>query len=171
MDGVPLLRHTIPLLSIASASDQRFTRLDSIPLPIDSLKIGLPITTVDYKWLVNVDHYPALWVTSTVNPDGSETITTIKYRDVDLDTGSVNKVASVAKNMTAVKAWPNPATDGLINFDIPTSWQPFQVQLYDVQSKQVAATNNEREINIAPLPHRRLYDRAFCQAAMLHILK
>ena len=143
--------YTTPVNCIRVRSELH--QIDSIPIPVVGTKIGFPVTTVDYKWLVNVDHYPALWVTSNVNPDGSETISTIRYRDNPIaDTTTINKVAPVSPNITDIKAWPNPSANGIINLTIPTGWQNFLVDLFDVQSKKVASFKNERAINISSLP-------------------
>lgn len=124
---------------------------------IDSLTItglpsfGFPRNTVEYKWLVNGDHYPALWVTSLLTPGGTETVSTIRYRDSYRDTAAVSRVAAVNNTMLQIEAYPNPAANGKIIFDIPADWQNFVVEIYDMSSKQVASYRDEREIDMVTL--------------------
>lgn len=141
--------YTTPVSCIRVRSE--IHQIDSIPL--GPIKIGLPVNTVEYKWLVNGDHYPALWVTSNLLPGGGgETITSIKYRDVWHDTGTVNKVANITRNITELSANPNPSVNGVVTLDLPTDWQTFLVEIYDMQSKEVARFQNQRQINIGSLP-------------------
>jgi hypothetical protein len=141
--------YTTPVNCIRVRSEVH--QIDSIPL--GPIKIGFPITTVDYKWLTNEDHYPALWVSSNVNPDGSETVTSIRYRDNPIaDSNTVNKVATISPEIAEIKALPNPSVNGVVSLTIPMGWKNFRVELFDMQSKEVASFNNEREINISSLP-------------------
>ncbi len=110
--------------------------------------IGVPRNTVEYKWLANGEHYPILWVTTNVT-GGTETIATIRYRDMArvLTTG----VSSVNKTVE-IKAYPNPTTTGIVNLDIPSDWQNFHVEVFDMQSKQICRSFNERIIDLCSYP-------------------
>jgi Secretion system C-terminal sorting domain len=129
--------------------------IDSISLPLGTF--GVPRNTVEYKWLVNGEHYPALWVTSNI-VGGVETINSIRYRDVYRDTTSVippdttNAVHTVTNAITAIKAYPNPAINGHVTLELPTYWKTFSLEVFDIQSKAMAVYQNEREIDIASLP-------------------
>jgi hypothetical protein len=121
---------------------------------------GIPRNSVEYKWLVNGDHYPALFVTSNIVA-GTERVTSIKYRDsvrsfdtaVVIDTTPVdNGVRLVTNNVSVLKAYPNPTISGLVTIDVPKSWMAFEIQVMDNSSRRVAAFSNKREINIGSLP-------------------
>ncbi len=134
-------------------------RVRSVIHEIDSLSIsafpsiGFPRNSVEYKWMVNGDHYPALWVTSNVGFGGTgETITSIRYRDVYRDTTRVSGVAEVAPAVMEIKVVPNPVTNGIVSLEIPDSWKNFEVGLYDIHSRRVATFSNEKLINISELP-------------------
>ena len=131
-------------------------RVRSVIREIDSVQfgsfpaIGIPRTTVEYKWLVNGEHYPALWVTANMGP-GGEMISNIRYRDHPMP-GINNHVPVVADNMSALNAYPNPATGGIVNIDVPATWGEYKVEVFDIQSKLVASFNNAHELNLVSLP-------------------
>lgn len=126
------------------------TEVDSISL--DSLSFGIPRTTVEYKWLVNGEHYPALWVT-TMSLGGFELVTGVKYRDIyrpELNT----RVRNITLDDADVFAYPNPATDGWVRFEIPNSWtDELFITIYDMQGKLVESVVNKRQLDITLLPH------------------
>ncbi len=141
--------YTTPVNCIRVRSE--IHQVDSIPL--GTFKLGIPVNTVEYKWLVNGDHYPALWVTSNLMPGGAgETISSIKYRDIKRDSIIVNQVASVVNNVTELSAYPNPASTGFVTIDMPADWTNVSVDIFDIQSKNVAHFNDQRTINISQLP-------------------
>ena len=119
--------------------------------------IGFPRNSVEYKWLVNGEHYPALWVTSNLLPGGTETISSIRYRDnpgtPPVDTNS--KVATITNTITVIKAWPVPAENGMVTLDIPAGWQTFDIVVFDMASKEVASFKDQKEINISALAKGR----------------
>ena len=128
-------------------------QVDSIS--ISTFTFGLPVYTVEYKWLVNGEHYPALWITSNVNAaTGAETVSSVRYRDSyrSFDTTAANAVTQVSNNTTVLKAFPNPANNGTVTIDVPAAWKTFTVDVYDMQGKAVASFANARELNIAKLP-------------------
>jgi hypothetical protein len=143
--------YTTPVNCIRVRSE--IHEIDSLSISLLGTTIGFPRNSVEYKWLVNGDHYPALWVTANVLPGGGgENISNIRYRDVYHDTTTVNQVASVHPKMMAIGASPNPAANGQLTLDIPADWQNFEVEIYDLRSKEVARFKNQRSINIASLP-------------------
>lgn len=116
---------------------------------IDSVKIsiapafGLPRKTIDYKWLAKGEHYPALWVTTTVVA-GTETITAIRYRDKYRPLS----VANTSAEILTLKAYPNPAID-IVTIDIPKGWKNYQVTCFDMQSKLVSHTTSTNQVDVA----------------------
>jgi hypothetical protein len=122
---------------------------------VDSINFGFPIgiprNTVEYKWLVNGDHYPALWVTTNVT-GSAETISSIRYRDVARNfTLSAPSQAQVTISED-VKAMPNPAVNGIVGLDIPQAWKEYSVEVFDQQAKLVLTTNNQPSVNLQSLP-------------------
>ncbi len=145
--------YTTPVNCIRIRSE--IHEIDSISL----IPIPFPRNTVEYKWLVNGDHYPALWVTSNLTPLG-ETITSIKYRDNPMpDTTTNNAVHQVYNQISEIKAFPNPAVNGLLTLDLPADWKSFEVEIFDIQAREVAVSRNERELNINSLPAGQYFGR------------
>lgn len=130
-------------------------RLRSEIVEVDSVSLsgqsfGIPRTTIEYKWLVNGEHYPALWVTA-ISLGGAEIVTGVKFRDKyrpELNT----KVKNLTADGTDVFAYPNPATNGWIRFEIPNSWTDFIVELFDVQGRLIKTFQTERQLDISMLP-------------------
>jgi hypothetical protein len=124
--------------------------------------IGFPRNSVEYKWLVNGDHYPALWVTTNVVPGaGTETISNIRYRDNPLPDTTVvdNHVGEVKNNVTVINAYPNPSVSGVYELDIPQGWQHYTIEVYDMLSKEVALFRDQKRIDISYLPSGRYMGR------------
>jgi Secretion system C-terminal sorting domain len=146
--------YTTPVNCIRIRSE--IHEIDSISV----IPIPFPRNSVEYKWLVNGDHYPALWVTSNLTPLG-ETISSIKYRDNPLpDTTPVNNgVRNVDNTPLMIDAFPNPAANGKLTISVPADWKSFDVELFDVQAREVAVFRNERELNISALPAGQYYGR------------
>jgi len=132
---------------------QEIHQIDSIKVTTLGLSFGLPMNTVEYKWLVNGEHYPALWVTSNLTGT-TETISSITYRDMYRDTSKVNNTAApnISRSVLKIDAYPNPAADGIFNLNIPTGWNTFSVEVFDMQSKEVAVISNSRVLNLQALP-------------------
>jgi len=146
--------HTTPVncLRVRSAIHE----IDSVTF--GGFSFGIPVNTVEYKWLATGEHYPALWVTSTLLTGGGERITSIRYRDSYRDTTTHPPidtnvaVRNVTSDKTEVKAFPNPATKGTVTLDLPASWKTFFIQVYDMQSKEVATFMDQRELDMRTLP-------------------
>jgi hypothetical protein len=123
--------------------------MDSIIL--DSIRLGIPRVTVEYKWLVNGERYPAMWVTTT-NVSGFDAVTGVKYRDYyrpELD--PTLSVTSYAAKPEGVSAYPNPAIDGFVMLDVPDA-PSFTVAVYDMQSRLAGVYKNEKKIDIRNYP-------------------
>ena len=107
---------------------------------------GIPNNTVEYKWLANGEHYPLLWVTTSAI-GGSETITSVRYRD--RARSFPNAVPIVAATDAIIKAYPVPALDGIVHLDVPTSWTNFHVEIFDISAKLVITTDNQRTSDLS----------------------
>ena len=125
--------------------------IDSVSVAGLPLALGIPRNTVEYKWLVNGDHYPALWVTSQLLPGGGETVTNIRYRDVWRDTSIAAHVSSVP-SIVALKASPVPAVNGKVSLELPAAWTDFVVEVFDMQSNEVALFKNTKLIDLSSVP-------------------
>jgi hypothetical protein len=122
--------------------------IDSVSL--SGMSFGLPRVTIEYKWLVNGEHYPALLV-SAISVGGLEIVTSTRYRDYyrpELNT----KVRNITADNQDVLVYPNPAADGWVRFELPDSWTDFHTELFDAQGKSVGAWSNQRQLNLAALP-------------------
>lgn len=142
--------YTTPVACIRVRSEIR--EIDTVTF--GATTFGFPRNSVEYKWLLNGEHYPALWVTANIL-GGTETISSIRYRDTYRyfdTTPIINSVTNVVNNVTVLNAYPNPATDGSVTIDVPSDWGTFHIQLFDMQSKEVASYNNVRALNISALP-------------------
>lgn len=124
--------------------------VDSITFSGNSF--GLPRTTVEYKWLVNGEHYPALFITTSVF-GGAEIVTQARYRDAyRADLNNTNAVATVHAGLQAIQAYPNPAPAGLVHLTIPASWGAYTVEVFDTRSAQVYAIRNSADLHLETLP-------------------
>lgn len=117
------------------------------------LNVGLPRTTVEYKWLANGEHYPLLWITASL-VGSTETVTSIRYRDMKRQVSPPpNFVANINGGDYLLKAYPNPANNGIIKLALPAKWAKFTVEVFDLQGRRVAFFNNENEISLQAVPH------------------
>ena len=126
-------------------------RVRSVVDEVDTFKFQtttMPIVrkTVDYKWLANGEHYPILWITTTVT-GGNETVSAVRFRDHYRHSLGV---ANVAASIQELKAFPNPASE-FTTLSIPQNWNHFTVELFDAQGKLVMQSQNNPEINTARL--------------------
>ncbi|MCD6011135.1 MAG: hypothetical protein K0Q79_997 [Flavipsychrobacter sp.] len=132
-------------------------RVRSVIQEVDSVQfaslpaIGIPRNTVEYKWLVNGEHYPALWVTASMLGPGGETVNSIRYRD-NLQPPEDNAVPYVKPGIVTLKAYPNPVANGIVTIDVPVTWGGYTIEVYDMQSKLVATFSNSKQLDIHTLP-------------------
>lgn len=120
--------------------------VDSVDITIS--KFGLPRRTVEYKFLVNGEHYPALWVTANII-GSTETVTSIRYRDsVRTNTATI---ASSGNNIYSIKTYPNPVTDNILNIEVPNKWSQFTIEIYDLLGKLVYQGENQLALNLQEL--------------------
>ncbi|PQJ11010.1 hypothetical protein CJD36_013660 [Flavipsychrobacter stenotrophus] len=120
--------------------------IDSVT--ISGFPLGFPRNTVEYRWLANGEHYPILWVTTNLT-GSTETITTIRYRDMarDLHVG----VSTTNRASYNVEAYPNPAVNGVATLKLPVDWKQYHVAVYDMQSKLVLEVDNQNVLNLQAL--------------------
>lgn len=111
-------------------------------------KIGLPRVSVDYKFLVNGDHYPAVWVTANVI-GGTETVSVIRYRD---SKRSLTNVATLNTQPRSLTIFPNPAQSDFVRVSVPAGWQRYQLELFDMQGRLIWTVANATEIPVKELP-------------------
>ena len=129
--------------------------IDSVSF--DSLAFGLPRVTVEYKYLVNGQHYPAVFATANVIA-GFELISSVKYKDIyrpelhPTPPPPIDAVGNSANSKVEVTAYPNPAVNGKAMLSIPSSWKQVYVELFDAQSRQVATFKNTTELDLQALP-------------------
>jgi len=141
----PYFTDPVPCIRVRS----EIVEEDSVVM--DSTSFGIPRTTVEYKWLVKGEHYPAL-VVSTLSLAGIEIPLTARYRDKyrpELNTS----VRNITADNGDVFAYPNPATDGWVRFEIPDAWtKDFYIELFDAQGKSVMNHHNKRQLDVSTLP-------------------
>jgi len=157
----PYFKTPTPCIRVRS----EIVEMDSVVL--DSTSFGIPRTTVEYKWLVNGEHYPALFV-STISIGGFEIPLTARYRDKyrpDLNT----KVRNITQSATDILAYPNPASDGWVRFEIPNTWKDFNIELFDVQGRSVMAYSNKRQLDVSGLPKGNYVARLTTDGAIAYI--
>ncbi len=131
---------------------QNCIRVRSEIVEVDSFQvsslpaIGIPRRTREYKWLINGEHYPALWITTTVVAN-IETITAVRYRDKYRSLSVADRSAAVS----SLSIYPNPATDA-VYITIPKGEVQYVVEVFDMQGKRVATQYNSSVINTGDLP-------------------
>jgi hypothetical protein len=132
---------------------QEIHEIDSIA--IDTISFGIPRVSVEYKYLVNGEHYPAVWATGSII-GGFELITGVKYRDVyrpELNPPpNTDAVTGIADHKTEVTAYPNPIVNSTTTLNVPASWTQYFVDVYDMHSRAVASYKNTSTIKLADLP-------------------
>ncbi len=111
--------------------------------------LGLPRNSVEYKWLVHGDHYPALWVTTNVTGT-TETINSIRYRDTYQNL-SLSTSSPVSTTYYDIKATPNPSSNRTVQLDIPAAWQDYSVEVFDMNGRLVHNTTNKSTLDLQQL--------------------
>ncbi len=116
-----------------------------------TVSFGIPRTYVDYKWLVNGTHYPALWVNTNIIA-GIETISSIRYFDSYRDLSTAGIAPGTQNQYHKIVAYPIPAINKQVQLNIPPTWNNYTVEIFDVQSKLVLHTSNNNKLNLSELP-------------------
>jgi hypothetical protein len=140
----PFFSQPVDCIRLRSEIHEIDTISTSIPIPF---QIGIPRNTVEYKWLAKNEHYPVLWITTTLVA-GNETVTAVRYRDY-YRPGLLN----VANNSitSSLIAYPNPSVDGKVTITIPADWKEYTIEVYDMQSRKVLSANNTPSLNMQEL--------------------
>lgn len=129
-----------------------------LPLPIPP--VGIPRQTVDYYWLVQGEHYPALWITTTFT-GSTETVTAVRYRDsyrmVSVD--ETNQ-SHIIENVTV---YPNPAKDVL---RLNTNAKQFVSEVFDIQGKLVLSGQNKVDVDVSLLSSGSYFIRLSSEAGI-----
>ncbi len=138
---------------------------------VDSINFGFPLgiprNSVEYKWLVHGDHYPALWVTTNVTGT-TETITSIRYRD-NYQNLSLSASSPLATRIYDVKAFPNPSANGIFQLDIPAQWKEFSVEVFDVTGKLLTTTYNKPGVDLHSFAAGQYVARVTCGAEFSYV--
>jgi len=121
--------------------------IDTINIPLLSLNLPLVMDTIEYKWLVNGGHYPALWVTQSKH---TSVLTSVTYRD-SLRHGVLSVNNQPQLSWQAIQAYPNPVTKGDMHLVIPADWSDFTVLVYDNTGRVVADFKNKNQFNVNSL--------------------
>ncbi|GAA4467056.1 hypothetical protein GCM10023093_22200 [Nemorincola caseinilytica] len=110
---------------------------------------GIERTTIEYRWMVKGEHQPALMI-SAISLADTEIVTTVRYKDRYRPEFST-AVATATPGVEQVNAFPNPATDGHVRFDMPAAWKQYVIELFDVQGRKVGTWVNRNELDITQL--------------------
>ncbi|GAA4454521.1 T9SS type A sorting domain-containing protein [Rurimicrobium arvi] len=136
---------------------QEIHEVDSINILGSS--VGLPRTTVDYKFLVSGEHYPAVWVTATVI-GGSETVNTIRYRDTKRIATSV---PSYTEGIKTLQISPNPSGGkDRVQLQLPVSWKQYTVEIYDMQGRLLIRNESENILSLETFASGSYIVRVLC---------
>ncbi len=125
--------------------------MTSLPVP----PVGIPRQSVDYYWLVQGEHYPALWITTNM-VGSTETVTNVRYRD----TYRWMSVGDVKGNtISKLEVFPNPAKDEL-QLVIPQGSEHYLVEVFDMQGKLMTSVQDKSVINTVAFPAGNYFLRA-----------
>ena len=131
---------------------QSCIRVRSVLNEVDTFTFGTTVTPIartqiDYKWLVQGEHYPALWITTTV-VGGQEVINAIRFRD---NYRTSLGVADIASSFHELTAFPNPATSDIVTLNIPASWKQYSVEVFDAAGRLSLSVQNSPKLNVSNL--------------------
>lgn len=135
--------YTTPVNCIRVRSE--INEIDSVS--ISGTTFGLPRTTIEYKYMTNVAHYPALWVTA-ISVGGLEINATTRY----YDPLPANVPTTTTHHNEQVTAYPNPVQNGTVYFDMPAHWTQYVIELYDLCGKSVGNAINTNAMDMSKLP-------------------
>ncbi len=135
--------YTTPVAAIRVRSE--VDEVDSVSF--SGTNFAIPRHYVDYKWLANGQHYPAMWITTNI-VGTTETPTTVRYRDTRraLGVGAVNPVFEV------LAVYPNPAIAGEVTVRVPASWNNYTLHLFDATGRAVSNVTNTSKLATDALP-------------------
>lgn len=108
----------------------------------------IPRHYVEYKWLANGQHYPALWITTNVT-GSTETVTSVRYRDSRRS--GLAGIAGTTAPVRELSAYPNPAVNGYVQLQLPAAWQVYTTEVFDMQGKLVQTAQNTAVLDVRTL--------------------
>ena len=109
--------------------------------------MGIPRTTVEYKWLANGEHYPLLFVTAA-KTGGTETPVSVRYRDKYRNLLGINPLSQTFQKLSV---YPNPVSGAAVFVKVPASWIIYTLRVFDVTGKLISETSNTPKITTAAL--------------------
>jgi hypothetical protein len=115
---------------------------------------GFPRTTVEYKWLVNGEHYPALYVT-TNKVANIEQVARVSYRD----SRRALSAGSISARPVFIGVSPNPG-NALFTVSLPQSWQSATVEVFDATGKLILTQKDRTTIDLQASPAGNYFVRA-----------
>jgi len=136
----PYFTTPVPVLRVRSEVDEVDT--------ISYLTMNFPIQRhyVDYKWLANGEHYPVLWISTSI-VGSTETPTSVSYRDLR-NVG----IRTASRSMEALEVYPNPASGAEVRVKVPATWSHYVLHVYDATGKLITELTNTNSVNTASLP-------------------
>ena len=78
-------------------------------------------------------------------------------------------VRNITVDANDVFAYPNPARDGWVRFEIPNSWADFTIELFDMQGKLAMSFINKRLLDVSGLPHGNYIVRLTSEGSVVYI--
>jgi hypothetical protein len=129
--------YTTPVQTIRVRSD--VDEVDSVTF--GTTVLGIPRHYIEYKWLVNGQHYPALFVTTTVLGT-TETPSSVTYRDTKRNLS----VASPRATAAILQVYPNPAYTGEVTVKVPSSWNHYTIRLFDAAGRIISETTDSYKL-------------------------
>ncbi len=111
------------------------------------ISIPMPRHTVEYKWLAKTEHYPLLWVTANVGPNGQETPNSVRYRDVARSTLKVDVSHMAPQNLNVYV----DAAAGTLQLFLPAGWERNSVEVFDVNGRRASVSQNAKTVDVSSL--------------------
>lgn len=122
---------------------------------LDTITVGsttYPViarNTVEYRWLAQGEHYPLLFVTTNKSISGSETITSVRYRDTKR-TGLL--AVGATPRVRELTVYPNPASGSDVTLQLPATWADYAVTALDAQGRRIYETANQAVLPVRSWP-------------------
>ena len=136
----PHFTTAVSCLRVRSEIDE----IDTITSPLGDFEV--PRKTVEYRWLVPGEHYPALWVTEDITTGDAE-VTSIRFRDNYREFGT--SIADAKPSIQMLTAYPVPANGNVVTVDIPQNWKNLNITVFDRSGKIVSHVSNSNKLNTA----------------------
>jgi hypothetical protein len=122
--------------------------MDTVNVTLLGQTVTIPRNTVEYRWLANGEHYPLMIVTTNKAQTGTETVSSVRYRDTKR-TGLLS-VQSTPAVLRTLSVYPNPARETVF-VELPSSWVNYSVEVFDMQGRSVYSVENKNSIPMTTL--------------------